>query len=373
MGMTKPYYFLGLMSGTSLDAVDAAIVDFSASTPKLHSHYQHPLPADLRSNILMLCTPGENEIERLGKCDVELGQIFASAALQLLQNAEISADQIQAIGCHGQTIRHSPKSPLAFTLQIGDPNVIAHITGITTIADFRRRDIAAGGQGAPLAPAFHREVFSTTQDRAILNIGGMANLTLLPADTRLPPIGFDTGPGNVLIDAWYQIHQQGPYDTNGAWAAGGKISSKLLELFLTDAYFQLVPPKSTGRELFNRQWLEQRLTQLNLNLDAQDVCATLVELSAITISNDLDQHFSPCRELFVCGGGAHNGYLLSRLAAHSPQCKVGTTADLGVDPDWVEAIAFAWLAKQRLEEKTGNLTSITGAAKACILGGIYHA
>lgn len=361
------------MSGTSLDAVDAAIVDFSSSTPELLCHHQHPLPTDLRSKVLSLCTPGENEIERMGECDIEMGQLFAAAALQLLENAKIPTGQIQAIGSHGQTIRHSPKSQQPFTLQIGDPNVIAHITGITTVADFRRRDMAAGGQGAPLAPAFHREAFSSKNDRAILNIGGMANLTLLSGDAHLPDTGFDTGPGNVLIDAWYQQHQQGQYDKDGAWAAGGKAAPILLEQLLTDDYFHLPPPKSTGRELFNSQWLQHKLSQTNRDYSPQDVCSTLVELSAKTISNDLNRYFSQCHELFVCGGGAHNRYLLSRLAAHSPQCKIATTADLGIDPDWVEAIAFAWLAKQRLEEKPGNVISITGATQPCILGGLYHA
>lgn len=372
MATKEPYYFIGLMSGTSLDAIDAALVDFSKDTPNLVQHHQHPLPPQLRVKILALCTPGDNEIERMGECDVELGALFAEAALELMQQAKLDAEQIQAIGSHGQTIRHCPNDKYPFTLQIGDPNQIAQRTGITTVADFRRRDMAAGGEGAPLAPIIHREVFSVDHDRAILNIGGIANLTLLPGDKSIPPTGFDTGPGNVLIDTWYQSHQQGQFDRDGNWASKGKVIEPLLSQLLSDPYFQLPPPKSTGRELFNANWLEQQLASYR-DIEAQDVCATLVEFSAKTISDHLQKQFPDCRELFVCGGGAHNSFMLERLADQLDGCRVGTTDELGVSPDWVEAIAFAWMAKQTLERKAGNVPSITGADQPCILGGVYYA
>lgn len=370
---TEPYYFIGLMSGTSLDAVDAALVDFSSCTPKLIHRYQHPLPSALKSDILDLCDPGDNEIERMGQCDVAIGQLFADAALTLVNGANLKPHQVTAIGSHGQTIRHHPEKPAPFTLQIGDPNLIAQASGITTVADFRRRDMAAGGQGAPLVPAFHSEVFSSNKNRAILNIGGMANLTLLPSDKTLPITGFDTGPGNVLLDAWYRMHQTGDFDNKGQWAAGGNIQEKLLHRLIADDYFTLPPPKSTGRERFNLQWLKNNLAALSQNIDPQAVGSTLTELNAVSISSALTAHFPQCEELFVCGGGAHNDYLLSRLQHQIANCQIETTAKLGVDPDWVEAMAFAWLAKQTLAHQPGNIASVTGASEACILGGVYYA
>lgn len=361
------------MSGTSLDAVDAALVDIHQGQIKLLTTHRHALPTALRQNILSLCTPGDNEIERMGVCDVELGEVFANAVQQLLRNAQMNADQICAIGSHGQTIRHRPDQDHAFTLQIADPNIIAQRTGITTVADFRRRDMAAGGQGAPLAPILHQSLFSSTCDRAILNIGGMANLTLLPADTTKPVIGFDTGTGNVLMDAWCQQHEKGNYDDLGAWAASGTPDARLLTQLLTDPYFQRPPPKSTGREKFNCTWLQQQMAQMPSGLNAANVCATLLEFTLEPIRQSIEKHFRSCQEIYVCGGGAHNRYLLQRLAALLPQCLVSTTAQLGVDPDWVEAVAFALMAKNTLARQPSNICSITGAQQACILGGIYSA
>lgn len=369
----EPYYFIGLMSGTSLDAVDAALVDFGTGTPELIHQYQHPLSPSLKSDIQDLCSPGENEIERMGRCDAAIGHLFAGAALTLIREAKLQPDQIAAIGSHGQTIRHHPDKPTPFTLQIGDPNLIAQLSGITTVADFRRRDMAAGGQGAPLVPAFHKEVFSSRKNRALLNIGGMANLTLLPSDKSLPITGFDTGPGNVLLDAWYRMHQPDNFDNRGEWAAGGKIQDKLLNQLIADDYFALAPPKSTGRELFNLAWLKNHLATLPQNTDAQWIGSTLTELTAVSVSNAIKDHFPQCEELFVCGGGAHNDYLLCRLQQHMASCQIQTTAKLGIDPDWVEAMAFAWLAKQTLTHQPGNIVSVTGASEECILGGVYYA
>ena len=372
MDQNRPYYVIGLMSGTSLDAIDAALVDCGENSPKLVQHHQQPMPPELRAKIVALCTPGDNEIERMGECDVELGQLLAEAVQSLLSKAQLQPSDITAIGSHGQTIRHCPDNLFPFTLQIGDPNQIAHLTGITTVGDFRRRDMAAGGEGAPLAPFLHREVFSTEHNRAILNIGGIANLTLLPGNKDILPIGFDTGPGNVLIDIWYQQHREGAYDQGGGWAAGGDIIDSLLEQLLSDKYFLLTPPKSTGRELFNQYWLERQLADSLQQFDPRDVCATLVEFTVKSVADALYRYFPDCPELFVCGGGAHNSYMLARLQRLLPQIRVATTTDLGIHPDWVEAIAFAWMAKQTLERKPANIPSITGASQPCILGAVYY-
>ncbi len=372
MNRTEPYYFIGLMSGTSLDAIDAALVDFSETTPKLIEQIQYPLPADLRAKILALCEPGDNEIQRMGALDSTLGDLFAETTIQLLTKANIDAQEVVAIGSHGQTVRHCPEASPPFTLQIGDPNVIAQRTRITTVADFRRRDVAAGGQGAPFAPAFHKAFFSSDKNRIILNIGGIANLTFLPADHSQPIIGFDTGPGNVLIDAWCQSQNRGTYDPGGEWAATGTIIESLLNQMLTEPYFQLPHPKSTGRERFNHQWLQNQ-PGLSETGSPADICATLVELTAITIGESVKTGFAHCQELFICGGGARNQFLVNRIAAQLPAFKVGTTEELGVNPDWVEAMGFAWLAKQSLEGNQVKLASVTGASQNCILGGIYHA
>ncbi len=372
MSGNEPHYFIGLMSGTSLDAIDAVLVDFSETAPKLIEQIQNPLPEDLRANILALCEPGPNEIQRAGKLDSRLGELLAGSAIQLLNKAQIDNREVVAIGSHGQTIRHCPEENPPFTLQIGDPNVIAQRTRITTIADFRRRDVAAGGQGAPFAPAFHQAFFSTNRDRVILNIGGIANLTYLPGTPSAPILGFDTGPGNVLIDAWCQSQNHGPYDAGGEWAATGFPIEPLLEQLLTEPYFQLAHPKSTGRELFNLEWLQQHLKSFDANYRANDVCATLVELTAITICQSIELNFFDCKELFICGGGAHNQSLLKRIASHLPDTRVNTTQAIGIDPDWVEAIGFAWLAKQTLERTPVKLRSVTGASQDCVLGGVYY-
>ena len=363
-------YFIGLMSGTSADSIDAALVEFRESIPQVLATEATPLPPALREQILGLYQSDHGEIDRLGTLDRELGLAFAEAALQLLRNAGVSKDQIEAIGSHGQTIRHRPRpaSGLPFTLQIGDANLIAEITGITTVADFRRRDMAVGGQGAPLAPGFHQAVFGDPlRNRAVINIGGIANITWLPA--RGVITGYDTGPGNGLMDAWIWRNQQVPFDANGGWAAQGNVEPDLLGTLLEHPYFDLPPPKSTGREEFHWHWLEEMLIQYP-HIAARDVQATLLELTAQSISREI-MRICPPAEAIVCGGGAHNAQLMRRLEAQIPEGSVITSAALGIPPDFVEAVAFAWLAMRTMRHLPGNLPAVTGARKEVMLGAIY--
>lgn len=366
--------YIGLISGTSMDAVDCALVDFQNGTPNLIDFINLEIPAKLKSSILGLCGDGQNQVQTLGSVDVELGQLFAQASLDILHNNQLSSKQITAIGSHGQTVRHQPPQPdssiLPFTLQLGDPNTIAARTGITTIADFRRKDMAIGGQGAPLVPAFHREIFSSNEhDRFILNIGGISNLTLLIKNDKSVS-GFDTGPGNVLLDAWIQKNKNLAFDKNGDWGASGKVNSALLSKLLDDNYFQQSPPKSTGREYFNLHWLESRLLEFN-NLPTEDIQATLVEFTTTSICDSILPLLSS-GELIVCGGGARNGEIISSLKAKLSNYIVTTSTEQGLDGDSVEAIAFAWLAKQAMERKTIDYTEITGASYPIIMGGVYY-
>lgn len=350
-----------------MDSIDAALVDFSGAQPALLSSHSVPMDIALREQLLALCrTPSH---PALGELDRSLGEQFAQAALTLLQQAMIRPEQVSAIGSHGQTVFHQPPAQgmNGFSVQIADPNIIASRTGITTVADFRRKDMAVGGQGAPLVPAFHRAVFHDTQkNRVIVNIGGIANITVLPANGKVT--GFDTGPGNVLMDGWIFRHHHTHYDNKGSWAASGKVNDRLLDALLQEPYFHRAPPKSTGRELFNAEWLER---QLKHTVPAVDVQATLAALTAKTIADAIQQHAPQTDEIFVCGGGAHNDHLMQQLrnAVKAPVC---STAILGIDPQWVEASAFAWLARQTMENKPGNLPEVTGASKAVVLGGIYR-
>lgn len=355
------------MSGTSADAIDAALVDLT-HRPTLIASHSSPLSAELRHAIHALSLPSANELDRAGKLDVELGHAFADCVNDLLYRTDIKHDAILGIGSHGQTIRHRPPgSPEGtFTLQIGDPNIIAYKTGITTVADFRRRDMAMGGQGAPLVPAFHQALFhSPSIDRVIVNIGGMANITWLPSTG--PVIGFDTGPGNVLMDGWISEHCAQHFDSNGEWARTGRVCETLLDTFLREPFFAMPPPKSTGRELFTRAWVAASLSGA---YKPEDVQATLAELTAITIANDIRLLSARTKEVIVCGGGARNGYLLARLEHHLHQ-PVLTTNEVGVDAQWIEAMAFAWMAKNTLHRQTSNLPSVTGANGPAILGGVY--
>ncbi len=364
-------YFIGLMSGTSMDALDAVLVDFSLFPPQLIATHSHALGEELRQELLALAQPGDNELDRLAQLDVQIGRLSAQTCQQLLDKAGVNHDDIKAIGSHGQTVRHAPDAHTPYTVQIGDPNTIAQLTGITTVADFRRRDMVVGGQGAPLVPAFHKALFhSPEKDRVILNIGGIANISILPAAPLQPASGFDTGPGNMLMDAWTQLYQHQPYDENGEWARSGTVDTELLDDLLGDPYFSLQPPKSTGREQYNLHWLEQ---QMRGDHRVEDVQATLCELTAASISHAVLQFAPATEEVFICGGGARNSYLMERIGNYLEDCRVTTTSTLGVDPQWVEAMAFAWLARQILLGLPGNLPAVTGASEAVLLGGIYPA
>lgn len=362
------------MSGTSVDAVDCALVNCNGPAVTLLAAHQHDIPAPIRQRIASLSRPGENEIERLGALDCELGELFAEAALTLLQDSGTPAGQIMAIGSHGQTVRHHPPSAVAgtaagFTLQIGDPNTIAERTGITTVADFRRRDIAAGGEGAPLAPAFHAAAMAAKGiNRAIVNIGGIANVTLLQGQALCA--GFDTGPGNTLLDHWIQRHQHQAYDRGGQWSASGRVLPALLQDLLAHPYFSRSGPRSTGKEAFNLTWLDDCL-QHHAGQDPADVQATLAELTAGSIGSGILRAAIDIDEVYLCGGGAHNHDLARRLQARLPGVRQASTAVLGIDPDWVEAMAFAWLAARTLNGLAGNAPAVTGAAGARVLGGIY--
>ena len=359
------------MSGTSADAIDAALVDFSQPLPQLLNSCSLPLPESLRKEIFALFTPGENEIDRMGALDRHLGHLFAEAALAVLSGTPYGPADITAIGSHGQTIRHRPRETggSAFTVQIGDPNTIAQLTGITTVADFRRRDIASGGQGAPLAPAFHQAVFAKAGiARGVLNLGGIANITVLGADGHCS--GFDTGPANGLMDYWIQRCRQQTYDRDGQWAASGQPSPLLLAVLQQHPFFALPPPKSTGKEEFTPAWLEACVAQFSAS-DA-DVQATLLEFTATTVAHAISNYCLPLEEVYLCGGGALNGQLRRRLAALLPGSQLRTTAELGVEVQWVEAMAFAWLAMRTLNGLSGNLPSVTGAGGLEVLGGIFR-
>ena len=362
--------YIGLMSGTSIDSIDAALVDLNNDRFQLVAALNTEIPATLQHEIKALCLPGNNEIDRMGAVDRQLGRHFSEAVQQLLSASGYSASQIKAIGSHGQTIRHRPNlGDDSFTLQIGDPNTIAQLTGICTVADFRRRDMAAGGQGAPLAPAFHRAAFSSPGiNRVIVNIGGMANATLL-ADGQ-PTIGFDTGPGNVLMDGWIARHRGLNYDRDGEWARSGKPQPQLLARLLQHPYLQRATPKSTGREEFNLPWLDSLCPD---NIDPADVQATLLDYSAQSIADALNLLPTAVDEVYTCGGGAYNSALMDSLQERLAPRVVASTSALGIAPEWVEGAAFAWLAKQTLSGLPGNLCSVTGAAAPVILGAIYPA
>ena len=366
--------YLGLMSGTSLDAIDSAIIDCGGGEIRLLATREHAIPDRTRARIAAISQDGENEIERLGVLDRELGQLFAEAAVELLRAADTAATDIAAIGSHGQTIRHRPPSGLehpreSFTLQIGDPNTIAECTGITTVADFRRRDIAAGGEGAPLAPTFHAAAFACTGiNRAIINIGGIANASLLSGAELT--MGFDTGPGNTLLDHWIMYERGRHYDSGGDWAAEGEVIPALLQTLLLHPYLARTGPRSTGKEDFNLDWLDSCLSELP-PLDPQNIQATLAEFTADTIVRGLSDSGLRIDEVYICGGGAHNTDLMRRLYRKLGSATLGTTAAIGMDPDWVEAAAFAWLARQTLEGLPGNAAAVTGAAGPRVLGGIY--
>ena len=360
------------MSGTSIDAIDAALVRIVEHGLELIQYQQTPISKKLQQTIRSINT--KSTLSEISEIDVIMGNLFAEASLQVIESGDLAPEDIHAIGSHGQTILHLPDAKYPRTLQIGDANIIAYQTGITTVADFRRMDIAAGGEGAPLAPAFHQWLFQDEKnERVILNIGGMANITLLPADNKTAITGFDTGPGNALMDEWIQKHLDQDFDSDGIWASSGQCKQELLSLLSDEAYFKAAPPKSTGKDFFNLQWLEEKLSQLKTSIDANDVQATLLELSVRTISEAIKNHAPVCDEILVCGGGVHNKLVMQRLSDLQAGTEINSTEKVGLDPDAVEAVAFAWLAKRRMENQFGNLTSVTGADDQVMLGAIYNA
>jgi anhydro-N-acetylmuramic acid kinase len=366
-----PDYYIGLISGTSMDGIDAVLVEFGDRSLRTIAANSHPYPEELRAELMTASrNPQSCTVDVLGSLDHWTGECFRDAALGLLRESGNDASQVRAIGSHGQTVRHRPNEDRPFTIQIGNPNVIAKGTGIFCVADFRSADVALGGQGAPLTPPFHEWLFrSEAVDRCVVNIGGIANITLLPCrDGAIG--GFDTGPGNTLLDAWTLRHQGKAYDESGQWAASGSCDNALLERMLADPYFSLPPPKSTGFEYFNEAWLS------SLGVDDHDsvaVQATLCELSAKTIAAAINARISDTGDVLVCGGGVHNAHLMQRLSANLAAAILDSTADHGLDPDWVEASAFAWLAMRTLDNLPGNAPGVTGASRAAILGAVYPA
>lgn len=361
--------FIGLISGTSVDGVDAALVDFQAGQPRLAAGLTHPWPESLRQQILAVAQ-GEQalSLDDFGQLDVAIGRHFAAAAQALLEHGGHRPEQVLAIGSHGQTLRHRPDGPLPFTMQLGDPSVIAEQCGITVVADFRRADVAAGGQGAPLLPAVHAMLLGQPgQARVVLNLGGIANITVLGRDGSVR--GFDTGPANGLLDAWCLRHTGQPYDVAGHFAAAGRARPELLQRLLDDPYFALPPPKSTGREYFHLAWLEQRAALSGL--PPADVQASLLELTVESVARAIEQHAADALEVLACGGGVHNTRLMQRLGERLAPRAVHSTGAFGVDPDHLEATAFAWLARQRLLQRPGNLPAVTGARGPRVLGAIY--
>ncbi|MGM0858149.1 MAG: anhydro-N-acetylmuramic acid kinase [Pseudomonadota bacterium] len=370
-----PVYYIGLMSGTSLDGIDAALVAIARDTPPaLVASHATAMPQALHDELLHLCHAEQVSFAALARAEAAFCQLQADTVRALIRQQGISIDQVAAIGSHGQTIEHAPDGHAggpAYTLQLDNPSLLAELTGGTVVADFRRRDLAAGGQAAPLAPAFHQALFGRREgEQLILNLGGFANLTWLPSNPDAPVTGFDTGPANVLLDAWFAKHQQGRFDRDGAWAASGKVDPPLLARLLAAPFFHQPPPRSTGRELFHLPWLASHLTGRET---PQDVQATLAELTAATVAQGIEQLplTHPDVTLITCGGGAHNAYLMARLAAYLPNMTFASPSGYGWPEDWIEAGAFAWLAHQRLHQLPGNLPSVTGASGSRVLGGIY--
>ena len=373
--------FIGLMSGTSLDGVDGVLVDFSQSKPRVAGYKSSPFAPELRAELLALNGTGGDELHRAALAANALAQVYSDVVAKLLTGAGIAASQVAAIGAHGQTVRHHPRPfeaarpgalPLpGYTLQLNNPALLAERTGITVVADFRSRDVAAGGEGAPLAPAFHREVFGEPgRGVAVLNLGGIANLSLLTADGGVR--GFDCGPGNALMDGWCQRHTGRPFDEGGAWAASGRVDAALLAALLAEPFLAAPPPKSTGRDLFNMEWLQAKLRGFDA-LAPADVQATLAEFTARCAADALERHGAASETLIVCGGGALNDHLMQRLGALLPRVTVVSSDARGLPPLQVEAAAFAWLARKTLRHEPGNLPGVTGARGPRVLGAIYPA
>ena len=363
--------YIGVMSGTSMDGVDTALVAIEGNHIELIAHHDTPMPQALKQRLMSVCIGQQTNLVEIGELDHLLGHLFADAVNQLLEQSGYQASHIRAIGNHGQTVYHQPSGNTPFTLQLGDANIIATVTGIDTIADFRRKDMALGGQGAPLVPAFHRTIFQSQDSNiVVLNIGGIANISVLPVSGSV--LGYDTGPGNMLMDAWCLKHTGKGFDKDAQFATQGQVSQPLLDTLLNDPYFALQAPKSTGREYFNLAWLETHL--VTHDLLAHDVQKTLCELSAQTIANEVKRFTKgPNPQLLVCGGGARNPLLMKRLEQLLTDWQVSSTSSKGVDSDYMEAMAFAWLAARRMDGLPSNLPEVTGASKLASLGVMYFA
>ncbi|MWN91185.1 anhydro-N-acetylmuramic acid kinase [Gilliamella sp. Pra-s65] len=364
--------YIGVMSGTSMDGIDIAIVNIIGKHVTSIASSCYPIPTNLKQQLLTLCEKKQTTLQNLGELDYQLGGLFADSINQFLKDNKIDKQQVKAIGCHGQTIYHAPNGENPFTLQIGDANIIAAKTGITTIADFRRKDMAYGGQGAPLVPAFHKAVLQDPQiNRVVLNIGGISNISVLIPNH--PTIGYDTGPGNVLLDCWISQNLSKSYDKDGLWAKTGKVNQDLLNKLFDEDYFKILAPKSTGRELFNLTWLHKKLT--HSQLPPQDIQATLVEFTASSIEREINkltiEKQLPC-QLLVCGGGAKNPIIMQRLTELLPNWQVMATDEIGINSNDMEAIAFAWLAYCRTNNIPSNIPEVTGASQAVCLGVVYQ-
>jgi anhydro-N-acetylmuramic acid kinase len=365
--------FIGLMSGTSLDGVDSVLADFSGTQPLVLAHHAMPFAQALKQELLALNTPSDNELHRAALAANGLMRLYAQTVQALLANTRTAASDVRAIGAHGQTVRHQPGAfdGTGYTLQLNNPALLAELTGIDVVADFRSRDVAAGGQGAPLVPVFHQGIFGqTNRTVGVLNIGGIANLSVLHANGDV--LGFDCGPGNALLDHWCQAHTGDAFDNNGAWGASGSVIEPLLQSMLAESFLHQAPPKSTGRDLFHPTWLAHQLSSY-ANASAADVQATLTEFTARACVNDVLRHAADAAELIVSGGGALNGLLMRRLQVGLPNVRVLSSAERGMPPLQVEAAAFAWLARQTVLGLPGNLPKVTGAQGARILGGVFKA
>ena len=364
-------YYIGLMTGSSVDAIDAALVTFAGHQPALIFSKSTPYPETLRRDIISITHGKSTTVTDMCQLNAQVGYQLAAAAESLIQASGVSRDRILAIGSHGQTVCHLPNESPPATWQLGDPAQIVETTGIATVADFRSRDMAAGGQGAPFASAFHAEYLrSETEDRCVLNLGGIANITVLPADKSAPVVGFDTGPANALLDLWTEKHSGNRFDKDGEWASTGSVDEPLLKRWLSDPYFSLSAPKSTGRDYFDEAWLTKQLPE---KVAAEDVQATLVELTVRTLAAAIKQDAPQTQKVFACGGGVKNTFLLERLRTYLAPVEVLSTKAVGIDPQWMESMLIAWLAAQAVNGLPGNLPSVTGASGPRVCGAIYPA
>ena len=364
--------YIGLMSGTSMDGIDAALVEIDANTLALRSFLGAPYTPQLRTALETLVRTEQASLAEIGRLHVEVGGAFAAATLDLLETAGFRSEEIVAIGSHGQTVLHRPDARPGYSIQLGDASVIAYRTGITTVADFRAKDLAAGGQGAPLVPAFHQFAFTRKHGTAhgVLNLGGIANLTLFSEKAHVS--GFDSGPGNTLLDTWVSRCRSLDYDPDGAWGRSGVIHFELLREMLRDEYFTRAGPKSSGRDYFNLDWILAQLKRVVGSVADADVQATLTELTAATVAAALLRELPECRQLAVCGGGSRNSFLLERLSGHLPAVQICSTEEFGIPPAAVEACAFAWMAARRIANLPANIPDVTGAPQALVLGAVHH-